>query len=208
MNFRPTVQNIAAWMSAVRDLEGPARTRALDAHWLGQLESKAWLVDTVEAVAPGPHPHAAVFGGWTGVLSSMLLQSEILGIEHLTCTDLDPTCQATAQRTCEPYFHAGQFTAQTADMRYYRYPWDRDTTLVVNTVCEHVDQATYDAWLDQVPVGSVIVVQGNNFFDCAEHVRCSRDLAHFCLQQGVRDPLYTGHIDTVLYRRFMAVWKK
>jgi hypothetical protein len=99
-----------------------------------------------------------------------------------------------------------RFQAETVDMQEYQYNDTAD--IVINTSTEHVSQETYDDWYDNIPSGSLVVVQGNDFFSCDEHVRCSKDLDEFVTMNQVIDPIFTGQLKTSMYTRFMCVFKK
>ena len=41
-------EDLIFWFNAIRELPDQERTRALDAMWSGQIQSKAWLANTLE----------------------------------------------------------------------------------------------------------------------------------------------------------------
>jgi len=83
-----------------------------------------------------------------------------------------------------------------------------EPNLVINTSTEHVTQEVYDNWYNAIPAGTLIVIQSNDYFKCDEHIRCSRNLKEFLQQNSVVDAYYSGTLDTDMYARFMAVWRK
>jgi hypothetical protein len=99
-----------------------------------------------------------------------------------------------------------RFHAETADMQEYQY--DDTADIVINTSTEHVTQETYDIWYNNIPSGSLVVVQGNDFFSCDEHVRCSKDLDEFMTMNHVHEPIFSGQLKTTMYYRFMCIFKK
>jgi hypothetical protein len=91
-------------------------------------------------------------------------------------------------------------------MKEYQYTDNAD--IVINTSTEHVIQETYDQWYDNIPIGALVVIQGNDFFSCDEHVRCSNSLDEFIAMNRVTDPIFTGQLPTSIYTRFMCVFQK
>jgi len=88
------------------------------------------------------------------------------------------------------------------------WEYDHAPTMVINTSCEHVDQETYDRWYDRIPTGTTVVLQGNDFFSCEEHIRCSRDLEEFESQSRLDNIQYAGCYRTDAgsgYTRFMLI---
>lgn len=198
--------DIVFWFNAIRDLPDAQRTRALDAFWAGQLDSKVWLVEELNKLHQDP-ADVYIFGGWIGVLASILFQASTFDIRKVRSIDIDPWCESIADMVCKPYeMDSWKFKARTADMCLYDYETQPD--IVINTSTEHISQEQYDIWYSKVPTNTLVVIQGNDFFNCEEHVRCSEDLNHFMNQNKVKDPLFAGHLQTHLYKRFMCIWRK
>jgi hypothetical protein len=59
--------------------------------------------------------------------------------------------------------------------------------LVINTSTEHVSQETYDTWWNKIPSGTIYLIQGNNFFESHEHIRCSNTLEEFLKMNHLDD---------------------
>lgn len=194
------------WFNALRDLPENERTRALDAFWSGQIDSKVWLVEELNKVHTDPSD-VYIFGGWIGVLASMMFQSSTFTINKIRSIDLDPWCEKIADSMCKPHeMNEWRFKARTADMCKYQY--ESTPTIVINTSTEHVTKEVYDLWYSMIPSGTLVVSQGNNFFDCNEHVRCSNSLEEFKTMNNVTEPLFAGVLETYMYDRYMAIWKK
>lgn len=207
-NIKLNSREISSWFNAVRNLSDNNRNRYLDAFWSGQLDSKAWLIDQLSETV---REHSLsteniyIFGGWIGVLASMLFQSDI-PVDHIISIDLDPECQSISKTVCES--HRDRFVSVTDNMASYEYCWDITPSIVINTSCEHVDTDTYYRWYDRVYPGTVIVAQSNNYFDCDQHVRCSKNLREFESMNGVVDPLWSGELVHDIYTRYMSIWIK
>lgn len=197
-------KEITYWFNAIRNVPEHQRTRALDAFWSGQLDSKVWLVEEINKINYQPSD-VYIFGGWIGVLSSILLQSSKFPITKLFSIDIDPWCEDIANTVCQPYRN-NIFKAITSDMGAYEY--ETTPTIVINTSTEHVTQDVYDSWYNNIPNGTLVIIQGNDFFACDEHIRCSDNLNSFITQNHVINPLFAGELQTDLYKRFMCIWKK
>jgi hypothetical protein len=199
--------DLAYWFNAIRNLSDSERTRALDAMWSGQLQSKAWLVETLtEYVTKSSNVY--IFGGWIGVLANMMFNST-LPIKKIRSIDLDPWCEKVADTVNKQYEMDGwRFKAISSDMGKYDYDWGISSDIVINTSSEHVTQTVYDQWFNNITPGSLVVVQGNNFFECKEHVRCSHNLTEFENMNSVHNPLYSGKLHTTEYTRYMSIWYK
>ena len=210
-DFRVSVGALAHWMNAIRNLPShEERTRALDALWDGQLDSKAWLVSKLAESTMGP-ANIYIFGGWIGILASMIIEHDDIEVRRIRSIDLDPWCETIADTVNKPHEIDGwRFKAEIADMKTYVYSNQYRPDIVINTSSEHVTQEVYDEWYKKIPNGTLVVVQGNNYFDCVEHVRCSSSLDEF-IRMNRRDnsrTYYEGEFVTNMYTRYMAIWRK
>jgi hypothetical protein len=200
-------KDLVYWFNAIRNLSDSERTRALDAMWSGQLQSKAWLVETLTEYVTKPS-NVYIFGGWIGVLASMMFNS-LLPIIKIRSIDIDPWCEKVADTINKQYEMDGwRFKALSADMSTYDYDWGISSDIIINTSSEHVTQSVYDQWFNNITPGSLVVVQGNNFFTCKEHIRCSNDLREFENMNHVYEPIFSGQFHTTEYTRYMSIWRK
>lgn len=190
------------WMRAVRQSSDPMRT--MDAFWRGQMRSKEWLIEELQK-----HKHQVkqwptidIHGGWVGVLSSMLFQSDLY-INSIRSVDIDPECQEIASTMNQLELEAGKFVAITADMCTVR----SDADIVINTSFEHISQDDYDLWLSGLRQDSLIILQSNNY-DIPEHVRIAQSLEEFKVQSGLEKIFYAGELELPMYKRFMIIGKK
>jgi hypothetical protein len=123
--------------------------------------------------------------------------------------DIDPWCETVADAVNKQYeMDDWRFKAVTSDMSTYRYQSDIKPHVIINTSTEHVSQEVYDQWYEGIPDGTLVVAQGNDFFSCSEHVRCSANLPEFELMNKVKNPMYSGVLPTDMYNRFMCIWRK
>jgi hypothetical protein len=175
----------------------------MDAFWSGQLKSKEWLIDALSKQFLGKEAPASIdiHGGWVGVLSSMLFQSNI-PIKNIRSIDIDSSCEPIATMMNKLEEMSGRFRAVTADMCTVR----SDADIVINTSCEHITQEQYDLWLSGMPYNSLLVVQSNNY-NIPEHVRLVTSLDEFKEQSGL-NVLWAGELELPLYTRYMIIGKQ
>lgn len=193
------LEHLHYWMCAIRESRDSLRT--LDAFWEGQINSKLWLIEKLKPFVNKPVT-IDIHGGWVGVLSSMLFQSEI-PIKHVQSIDIDASCESIASMMNKGEEIQGKFTAITSDM----CDIDSSANVVINTSCEHITQQKYEQWLDRVSADSLLVLQSNNYH-IAEHVRTAESLEEFMQQSRLENILYAGELDLPLYKRFMIIGKK
>jgi hypothetical protein len=184
------------WMQAIRQSNNPMRT--MDAFWSGQLKSKEWLINHLDE-----HIHHKVdidiYGGWVGVLASMLFQSNIL-INNIRSIDIDPYCEHTANTMNQIEYNQKRFTAITNNM--VNVP--STAHVVINTSCEHITQHDYEKWLSIVSKDSLIVLQSNNY-DIPEHIRLVKDIDEFKQQTILTNIIEAVELELPLYKRFMVI---
>jgi hypothetical protein len=174
--------------------------RTLDAFWRGQMSSKEWLIKELVKQRGNfkTWPSIDIHGGWVGTLASLIFQSELF-VNNIRSIDIDPDCEAIANRMNQMEFESGRFRAVTADMCTMR----SDADIIINTSCEHITQEQYEEWLSGHPHNSLLVLQSNNY-NIPEHVRIAKDLEEFKTQCGIH-VLWAGELELPLYKRFMII---
>ena len=194
------IQDVLFWMDAIRNSED--RYRTLESFWKGQVNSKVWLAKNLIGFVPVRPLNIVIYGGWNGVLASILFNSNIAA-QHITSVDIDPVCEDIANTVNKRYEIQGKFSAVTADMCEYT----NNADVVINTSCEHVTQEQYEQWLSNQPDDAIFVIQSNNYFDLPEHIRCATDADDFMRMSKVK-PLWRGEFETPMYTRYMIIGKK
>jgi len=192
------LEHLHYWMCAIRESSDPKRT--LDAFWQGQLNSKLWLIENLKPFVNRPIS-VDIYGGWVGVLSSMLFQSG-LPIKTLRSIDIDSSCQAIATIMNKGEEIQGRFTAVTGDMCNIV----SDADVIINTSCEHITQEQFNKWMSNVLSNSILVLQSNNYH-IDEHIRPAESLEEFKLQSSI-DVMWEGQLQLPLYTRWMIIGKK
>lgn len=197
--------DVILWFDTIRNLPNDKKTRGLDGFWRGQILSKIWLAETLNSYVKSPS-NIYVFGGWIGVLSSILFQSSTFYINKLYNIDIDPWCINISNSINKTNKELQRFVAIENDMATYEYQDIVD--IVINTSTEHVNDLTYNEWYDKIPKGTLIVLQGNDYFNCDEHIRCSPNLEEFNRMNNVVNPIYTDKKFYDIYNRFMSIFIK
>jgi len=192
------VEDVLFWMDAIRNSDD--RYRTLESFWKGQVHSKLWLIEKMQEYKL--QGSIAVYGGWNGVLSNLLFNSDLC-ISDIESVDLDPTCKTIAETINMRYHMQGRFFATTADMCEYT----TDADVAINTSCEHLTQEQYDKWLSNIQPGTKVVLQSNNYFDLDEHIRCASNMEEFVRQSNVY-VAYVGEFETPKYTRYMIIGHK
>jgi hypothetical protein len=194
-------EHLHYWMQAIRQSPDPLRT--MDAFWSGQLKSKEWLIENLAmhcSIKNGPYD-VDIYGGWVGVLSSMLFQS-IIPVWKIRSIDIDHTCEDIASMMNKAEEIQGRFTAITADMCDIM----SEANIIINTSCEHITQDQYAKWLALMPENSLFVLQSNNY-QIPEHVRTAASLDEFKKQCAI-SIVWAGELELPLYTRYMLIGEK
>ena len=195
---------VSSWMYEIR--ENP---RLLDCFWPSQLQCKKWIIDNLlkEAYWRGHMGDIVIFGGWYGVLAQ-LLQQQFDG--KYISVDNDPSCEEVFNKINT----SKNIVFKHGCMSEYDYSDSVFLDMVINTSTEHVSQDVYAAWWEKIPTGTKYIVQGNNFFETDEHVRCTDTLEEFITinyleNATVKETLNCGmRPDGSPFYRFMAIGVK
>ncbi|MDB4331222.1 hypothetical protein N9993_01605 [bacterium] len=196
------LDDVAFWMDAIRNNEN--HYGVLESFWKGQLKSKVWLVEHLYN-SHLRQENIVIFGGWNGVLSSLLFNSK-LEINDIRSVDIDPSCEEVANMICKRQEIDGKFNAVTCDMCTYEYEYTPD--LVINTSTEHITQEQYNTWLERVPQGTAIAIQNNNYVDIPDHIRCYNTIEEFESTSGLSKVYTRDTLELPLYNRFLLIGRK
>jgi hypothetical protein len=191
-------EHLHYWMRAIRESSDPLRT--LDAFWQGQISSKEWLIENLSNVVNAPGD-IDIYGGWVGVLASMIFQSNI-PVRNIRSIDIDPDCEKIATMMNKGEEINGRFSAITADM----CDTESVADIVINTSCEHVSQQQFEIWKNKISSKSLILLQSNDY-DIPEHIRTANSLEEFKDQSQI-NVIWEGEKQLLLYKRFMLIGYK
>ena len=73
--------------------------------------------------------------------------------------------------------------------------------MVVNTSCEHMN----NTWYENLPEGTFVALQTNNYFENPQHSNCCNDINDAKSKYPMQSVMYEGELDTQLYNRFMLI---
>ena len=186
----------------------------------GQLESKLWLVKELGKLKVDL---GTVFlcAGWYATLATMLFESGIR-INKIRSFDIDDSCRSIAETFNSPWvkqdwkfktitqdineinFSMHTYNVKRADGSKCELSDSPDT--IINTSCEHIEN--FSKWYDLIPIGKLVVLQNNNFFEVDEHVNCVNDLDDFASQSPLTEILYDNELKLPKYTRFMRIGYK
>ena len=194
------IDHVKFWMDAIRSSNDPIRT--LEAFWGGQLKSKKWLIDNLTPFIQDP-ADIVIYGGWVGVLASLLFQSSI-PVNKIESVDIDISCLDLACTMNKLEEMQGRFRSICRPME--TYPNFGSNPIAINTSAEHISQDAYEQWLDLLVPDTLIVVQSNNY-KIEEHIRIAESLDEF-KEQSKLTVLWAGELELPLYKRFMIIGTK
>lgn len=186
-------------MNAVRNSSGQQQTRLLESFWESQITSKAWLINTIKMLDLPINGDVYVFGGWYGVLASLI--KDEFSHQNVYTIDKDPSCKYVGEGIDDRIHFI------TGDMKDFQFK-NENIGLVINTSTEHINQETFNSWLKNVPNEVPIILQGNDFFSCKEHIRCSNSLENFILNNRLDKVVFKGALNCKQFTRFMIIGYK
>lgn len=190
------LEHLHHWINAIRISEDP--NRVMESFWRGQIRSKEWLIERLTPLVTDSQVSIDIFGGWNGVLASMLFQSDI-DVDTICSIDIDPSCESVAKEVNRIEVVEGRLKAITADM--CAMPSLAD--IAINTSCEHITQEQYEQWLSKIAGDSMLVLQSNNY-QIEEHIRTANSLQEFKEQCGI-EVVWSGELELPLYSRYMLI---
>ena len=187
------------------------RKYPVDAFSLGQLPSKAWLLDTLFRIVPlKSNAEVALLGCWIGSIVPFLHRG--LTIKRIYGFDIDPNSIALADEFNREHVEndwkfkgvvADMSMVPTNDMQFevngqlieFKPDW------VINTSCEHMDTE----WFDTADSDQLIIMQTNNSPDFDGHVNTCDSIEEMQARYPLSDTVYVGSITTPAYTRFMQI---
>jgi len=191
------LNHVKFWMDAIRNSND--HLRVLEAFWNGQLKSKEWLINNLRPWVIQPS-NITIYGGWVGVLASMLFQSDI-PIEKIESVDIDHACLDTAITMNKIEEMQGRFRSVCCPMETYLN--FGPNPIAINTSAEHISQESYNQWLNLLLPDTLIVVQSNNYV-IDEHCRIANSLDEFRSQCQLKE-WWAGELKLPLYTRYMII---
>ena len=213
----------------INRFEGPALT---DAFSRGQLQSKKWLVDTVNELELDLGKMVYVCAGWYGVLPALMF--ERLDIDgKIYSFDIDPSTDNPADTLNKEYiienmsfksfvFDVRELTyqKQVIPINHYKYSdateFEKQSglqeidppTCIINTSCEHIEN--FDEWWKTIPEGMLVIMQNNNFVEHEDEtvVNTVKSEQHWVDKLNLNELLYRGTLKLPKYNRYMVIGRK
>jgi len=194
-----TKERLAIWMDYVR-YQNHLSSRFSDCFFTSQLDSKAWLIESIEDMRISD---VVIFGGWYGVLAGLLSDNLLFKSVNITTVDIDPECEDIVKRITLPDDNIYPVTGSMEDFEYKLTP-----DMVINTSCEHITQEQYEKWWNNIPINTWYVLQSNNF-DIDEHIRTASSLEDFEKQcTDITGIMFKDEFETGGFTRYMIIGRK
>jgi len=196
-------KRIINWMDLIRTEGNSSKTqfRILENFWSSQVRSKAWLINVLKNYFPDMAGNACVIGGWYGLLPQLLVDN--FKLDKVFSVDVDPECEFIGKRLCGEDSRIKFYTLNAKFFTNYK-----NVSVIANTSTEHMTQEDYNFWLKDVPEDVPIVLQGNNFYNCADHIRCQNTLYEFNEVHSLKRIVYTKSLDCTQFHRYMTIGYK
>ncbi len=185
----------------------------------GQVQSKLWMLNELEKIVEEKEMgNVLMYGGWYNTFAYFLF--ERFNIKQLYSLDMDPECWEIADNfnAKQCYKEAWRFKAATVDVN--KLEWKDRTVkfdvprpnmsatsitfkpnIVINTSCEHMT----DDWFKNLPEGTPVCLQTNDYFENDQHTNCVKDLEEAKKKYKFTDLAYAGELKTFLYKRFTLI---
>lgn len=178
----------------------------------GQMLSKFWLISELNNIDIDP-TKIALFGGWYSTVS-FFISMNYENLEQIRSFDVDANVVEPAIDFNHIEHKQDKFHAITADVTQIQwnkniFMYDNDSftpDILINTSCEHMD----DTWFKNIPenTDTVIALQTNDYFENPQHINCVVSIEEALTRYKMREVLFTGELDTGLYKRFMIIGRK
>jgi hypothetical protein len=189
-------KTIESWMKFIR-FHPDLSERYMDQFWGSQVTSKEQLINVL--VLNRPIGAYYVFGGWYGVTTQLILDNLDACVRNVYSVDSDPYCAWVINDVVK----SDKVEAVTHEMSDYEYP--EKPACVINCVTEHITQETFDKWWDKIPEGTMYVLQGNDFWESPDHIRCAANFDDFKTIHHCKNILGEKEWDCDGFTRYM-VW--
>jgi hypothetical protein len=186
----------------------------------GQIKSKMWLIaELIKGTNDEKLDNVIFYGGWYNFLAYDFFQQ--LNVGKIYSLDVNPDVIAPSKRLCYQETKDERFLPKSVNVdkivwagSTMRVPADQsddncseywtlteNASLVVNTSCEHMD----NTWYNNIPKGTLVALQTNDYFDNEQHTNCCTDLAAAKSKYPMSSIMYSGELETFLYNRFMLI---
>ena len=165
-----------------------------DAFSVAQMQSKLWLVQTLErtinehVTADSMQGHRVwILAGWYGLTNLLLRTRNQIPVSEVRSFDIDPSCEEIADAINNLWvWKAWEFKAHTADINKLEFTPKPD--IIINSSVEHM---TANTWWNNIPKGTVVCLQASNMDD-EDHVNKIANERELYEKYPVEELLYSG----------------
>jgi len=180
-----------------------------DALSRNQVRSKIWLLEKIKDIQVyhekrrlgEPEPTTIIVGGWVGLLPYL---ANMLGIKLGTTYNVDIDTSVHGAATELNYAFNNNFRNSETDIRKFdisRFP----KPIVIDTIVEHFEN--HGMWVKSLPMGTTVILQGNDMFHVPDHVNCHASYEEFVEHIGLNNITWSGELNLDNCTRYMAVGK-
>ena len=183
-----------------------------DAFSIGQLISKAWLLDVLSNTSIQPYQTWAILGCWVGALVPFLHRT--MPIDRIYGFDIDPKSIELAEYLNRRYLTGWKFkgvVADVAQLNCQNMEFITDGELIsvkpyaiINTSCEHMDSQ----WFDSVADDQLIIMQTNNSTAYEDHINTCDSVEDMQERYPLKRTIYAGEMKIPVYSRYMQIGYK
>lgn len=196
-------RTLAARLGILTDAERSGLDESIDEV---QIASKLWLIEQLARLFDIEDRELLVIGAWYGILPLLINWRVSRPPRRMLCIDIDSSVLLAGERLIQPLYDNVEY--RVADAMTFDYPgFSRgDSTIVVNTICEHLPH--FDQWWALIPEGQTVVLQSNDYFLCPDHVNAVRTLEEMKAQAPMAKVLFEGALPLLKWHRFMLIGSK
>jgi hypothetical protein len=201
----------------------------------GQVKSKLWMAEELANVVDGPIGNVVFYGGWYNFMAHFLFSkfdvSHVYSLDldnnvyepckilyreevvkeqftSITCDVNKVVWNAPGRLTLHNQGlydllkdQLGTGSHNHHNIRNMSRVDLKNINLIINTSCEHMN----NSWFENLPSGTMVVLQTNDYFSNPQHSNCCENLEAAKLKYPMQEFLYTGELSTHLYNRFMLI---
>lgn len=175
----------------------------LDSLSPNQLESKYWLVETLQCIVGDDEVRIQLLGGWFGFpLTDIILQH--LNVKYLQNIDIDEKALHLYKmfRDSKPMYNLDCRCMDACEP----YKLDKDMDIVINTSSEHMPDLNEIRKNKDYKKSCLFAIQSNNMFHVEDHINCVNNQEELAAKSGLTDIQYIGtHQMPNGYERYMVI---
>jgi hypothetical protein len=197
-------------------------------HWRNalsetQMESKAWLIQTLLEKQILDLQNVMIMGGWIGLLGNFLLNQSELKINCVRSFDIDwQSVHASDELNKELETIDWKFKASVADWDELDYDLTKYQTrrlsdqsladcetrfdTIINTCCEHMK--SFSEWIGKVPDDRLMILQSHSNSEQEGHVNTCGSLDEFSEACRLGTVLFRGQLSLKQHQRYMLIGYK